>query len=338
MSPSSTREIYQVGTQAVHGTGVAATAKLAVPRIDFEPTDNVNRPRLAHGLMVRAPGNEFVQARGTTWRVPAHPLNYEQLQGWLNAAIAGGVTGQSGNGAPYAWDFVRNPAAYPALELLTLERRMTNLTDHIDERWLNAVITRLTISGQRNGEVQLAIEGFAGRRNTNALTAALTMPAVEHVPFPLSTVFINNAWNDLGDTRIAGQVLSWSWSFMTGAVGLPTAEGNVNLDYDTLVINSDMVGTEFRATLLQDKTRYEAERAAAEAQSLRAIRIAMAGTGNRALTIDSLLKYESGSIQAVAESDGQVVYDAVLRDATDAANLADVALVNNTDNKWGIAA
>lgn len=330
--------VYQVGTQSVLNTPVAATARLVLPGMQFEETDNVNRPQIANGLLLRSPGFEFVQARGSIWRAPAHPANFEQINGWLNTVLQGGVTGVSGNGAPYTWTHRRNPAVIPQINVLTLERRMTNFSDHIDERYPAAATTRYTLSGQRNGEIQEAVEGFARRRQTNTLTAAITMPQVEHIPYALSRVYLNNDWASLGTTQVEQRVLSWSWSFMTGAVGIPTADGNANLDYDVLVIDGRSVGIEFRARLMQSKARYDAEVAASEAQALRAVRIDIAGSSDRQITIDSLLKYEAGSITRVEEEDGQVVYDLVMREATDGAEVARVVVVNNINDQWGMAA
>src|SRR5690606_36034483 len=108
-------------------------------------------------------------------------------------------------------------------------------------------------------------------------------------------------------------------------------------DYGVLVYDGRQIGHRFRARLLQDKTKYEAERAAAEALSVRAVRVSFAGTGNRAANIDLLGKYERGSLQSVDESDGQVVYDIELVDATDGTNSLEGVVVTEVDDEWGIA-
>jgi len=334
MPSNAAASIYQVGTQSAFDTAVAATARLAVPRVDFEADDAVMRPQLAKGLAIRSPGNEFVTIRGGRWSVPAHPANFEQLPGWLGTVVAGGVTG-SGAG-PYAFTFTRNILALPALNLLTLERRMSDFTNHIDEEWLNCVGQELTISGQADGEVQLSVQGIGSKRTASTLTGSQTMPAVEHVPFSLSEVDLDPAWASIGSTQLVGQVLSWSVRVMSGAKGLRPADARTTLDHGLIVYDAREVGAEIRMRLLQDKTRYNAEVAAAEAQTLRGMRFAFAGTSSRAFNLDVLAKHTAGSLVTVDESDGQVVYDVVMQEATDATNFLEAVVDVTVNGEWGI--
>lgn len=334
VAPATT---YQVGTQSAFDTAVAATAKLAVPRVNFQPTDSVNRPQLARGLMVMNPGNEFVNARGSLWDVPAYVCSYEQLPGWLGMIVQGGVSA-TGAESPYTWTFTRNPLALPALNMATFERRMTEFTNHVDEEWPNCVATEATLSGEGGGDVNLATRGFGGAQAASTLTPSLQMPATEHVPFALSEVCLNSTWATAGDTQLLGKVLNWSLTITTGAVGLAVADGRENLDYGALVYNGRAIGHSFRMRLLQDKTLYQAEQAAAKAQTLRALRLAFAGTGSKAFNVDFLAKHTAGSLYVVDESDGQVVYDIEMVDATDGTNSLEAVVVNTSDEEWGWAA
>lgn len=335
MTPSvAPGSLFQVGTQSAFDTAVAATAKLAVPWVVFEPTDQVMRPRLAKGLMGEHTGNEFVTERGVEWSVPAHPANYDQIAGWFGTVIAGGVT-PTFNTPDYTYVFTRNPAAMQALNLLTLERRLSEFSNHIDEEWLNCVGRELTLSGQGRGEVQLAVRGFGSARAGSTLTAAQTMPEPTHIPFALSKVWRDAAWANLGTTQLTGQVLSWSVAVRSGAVGLPVADGRANLDYGVRLTDGRQVGHTVTMRLLQEKAVYNAEVAAAEAQTLRAVRLQMDGAANRRLRIDALCKHAAGSLSQVDESDGQVVYDVNLVTATDGTNMLVATVVNQLDNEWG---
>lgn len=333
VAPATT---YQVGTQAAFDTAVAATAKLAVPRMNFTPTDNVNRPQLATGLMLEHPGNEFVDARGSLWEVPAFAVSYEQLPGWLGMLVRGGVTATGGE-SPYTWTHTRNPLAMPALSMVTFERRLTEYTNHIDEEWPNCVATEGTLSAD-GSDVTLAVRGFGGAQAASTLTASLQMPATEHVPAPLSEVYLNAAWANAGDTQLLGKVLSWSLTVRTGAMGLQPRDGRPNLDYGVLVYNGRAIGHTVTMRLLQDKTLYQAEQAAAKAQSLRAVRLAFAGTGSKALNVDVLGKHAAGSLYVVDESDGQVVYDVELTSASDGTNSLEAVVVNTSAAEWGWSA
>ena len=338
MTPSAApATIYQVGKQSTFDTAVAATAKLAIPRMNFAPADVVRRPQLANGLMLMNPGNEYIGERGSTWDVPAFALNYEQLPGWLGMLIKGSVSA-SGGSAPYTWTFTRTPTALPGLNMATFERRLTDFTNHIDEEFPNCFATEATLAGERNSDVTLAANGIGGAMASSTLTASLQAPTVEHVPFALSEVFLNASWATAGDTELTGKVLSWSLGITTGVVGLMTAGGRSTLDYGVAVYNGRAIGHTFRARILQDKTLYQAEQTAAKAATLRAVRLAFAGTSSRAFNIDFLAKHTAGSLYVVDESDGQVVYDVEMVDATDGTNSLEAVVVNTGDEEWGWAA
>lgn len=337
MPSNAAAKIFQVGTQSAFDTAVAATAKLAVPDIAFEADDVVTRPQLAKGLAIRSPGNEFVTLRGARWSVPAYECNYEQLAGWFGTIIQGGVS-TADVSAPYTWDFVRNILALPSLNLLTLERRLSDFTNHIDEEWLNCVGQELTLSGQADGNVMMSVQGIGSKRTGSTLTASQTMPTVEHAPFSLSEVYIDTSWAGIGGTQIAGQVMQWSVRIMSGAKGLRPADGRSTLDHGLIVYDAREVGAEIRMRLLQDKTRYNAEVAAAEAATLRAIRFGFAGTSSRAANVDVLCKHTAGSLVTVDESDGQVVYDVALQEATDGTNFLAASIESVSDGEWGIDA
>lgn len=336
MPSASPGTVYQVGTQGTFDTAVAATAKLAVPRMNFTPTDQVNRPQLANGIMLMNPGNEYPVVRGSLWEVPAYECNYEQLPGWMGMLIDGGETAV-GASTPYTWTFTRSIGAQ-GLNMATFERRMTDFTNHIDEEFPNCVATEATLSGQGSGAVQIAVQGFGAAEASSTLTASLSMPTPEHVPFALSEAYLDSSWANAGNTQLSGKVLSWSLGITTGVVGLPTADGRANLDYGVRVYNGRAIGHTLTMRLLQDKTLYDAEKAAAKAQTLRAIRLSFAGTASRAFNIDALVKHAAGSLYAVDESDGQVIYDVSMVAATDGTDSLEAVVVNTSDEEWGWAA
>lgn len=331
---------YQAGVETTNGTAVAATAKLIVPDIDFQPTDNVNRPRQARGQAIASPGGEFPVVRGSTWSVPAHPLNYEQLPFWLRAAIQGGVTA-TGGGAPYTWTFARSGLVDPALKAATLERRRTDFTNHVDHEFAMCMPTRIRISGAQDGDMQLEVEGIANRREGSTFTASLQGPTLVQVPFARTRVYLNDDWASLGNTLLAGKVISWSFEFMTGVKLLRTADNNSDLDHDIDVIDGREVDTRATIRVLMDKTLYDAELAKAETDPppLRAVRFKADGPSSRAITIDGLYKHTAGSLLVpVDEVAGQDVYDITLQGATDGTNFLSAVVVNTSAVALGWAA
>lgn len=336
MPSNAAATLYQIGVQSTFDTAVAATAKLLVPRIDIEQTDQLGRPQWAKGLAVRNRGNEHPVTRGTRVTIPAFAVPLEQLPHWLGMAIVSGV---SATGDPDSYTYTRDITAAPGVTMATLERRLTEFTNHIDEEWPNFVLTELTLSGAQGQDIMLAASGFAAARAASTLTASLSAPATPEVmPHALSEVYLDTSWANAGNTQLTGKVLSWALSITTGAVGIPTADGRAGLDYGALVYDANQIGHRFTARLLQDKTLYQAEQTAAKAGTLRCVRVAYDGTSTLAWNIDALVKHENAEIAPVDESDGQVVYDVTMVDATDETNSLEAVAVTDNVEPLGWAA
>ncbi len=322
-------DLYQWGREATKGTAVAATSKIAIEEMAFEPLDEVHRPRLVKGLAVRSPGNEFALFRGTRWTARGY-AEYEQLQNWLEMSVVGSVT-PTGTG-PYVWTYTRNPAADPALRAYTLERRVTDLTNHIDNEWAYALATGITLSAGIDEAVRLEAEGLARRIQASTLTAAQALPTIEEPPIALTKIYIDSTWAGLGTTQIVAQALDWSVKFSTGVSVFRTVDGRVDQDFTVDVINGGEVGLDVEIGLLikADSGQYAVEKTAAEAQTLRAVRIQADGGSGRQIQIDMLLKHVGASLFTVEEQDGARIVRLRLQESTDGTNLLRVKLTNNT--------
>lgn len=317
---------FQWAREATKGTDLAATSKIAVENIAFTAEDLVERPKLAKGLLTRNPGNETIVFRGERFSVPEGPLNYEQLQNWLSMAVKGAVA-PTGVG-PYVWTFARTLTADPALDAFTLERRLTDGTTPVDHAWHYATLSRIGFSGARSGTVKFSAEGFARRRQTETLTAALTMPTTEHPAFGQSRVFVDTSWAGLGGTAYATQIYGWKVDFLTGAKPQETADNRTDLDFSIVTIDGYEVGLEVEIMALLTQTQYNAELAAAEAQTLRAVRVQVDGSSSRQIQWDMLLKY-SEMPHSIGEQDGQDIVSLKLVDATDGTNQFQCKVTNN---------
>lgn len=332
--PASTIDslrLFQWGKESTRGTAVAATSKVAVEEIAFEEDDQVYRPRLAKGLLHRNPGSETVVQRGTSWKVPKTPVIYDQLQHWLSMAVKGGVTATGVD--PYTWTFARSLTADPAPDSWTLERRLSDGTDSIDYEWAYALLSKLQITYEVDKALMLSAEGFARRVQASTLTGALTMPTIEIPPGALAKIWIDATWANLGTTQITGQVLQADVTFLTGLAPLMAFDGRADLDFSSYVLNPAGVGLDVEITMLVKASsgQFATEKTAAEAGTLRAVRLEVLGTQSRELELDMLLKHEKGSLFAVKAQDGQDIVTLKLTDSDDGTNMFQAKVVNKTN-------
>ena len=326
--------LFQSGLEvdATPGTAVPATSKMAVTDIVFTPTDVFHRPKLAKGLITRNPGNETVIARGTAFSIPETPVVYDQMHHYLAMAVKGDVAAA---GAPsvYTWTFPRDILADPDINTRTLERRLSDGTNFIDNEWAYAFLSLLRFIYEADQPLRFSAEGFARRMQSSTLTAGQVFPTIEIPPTALAKVWIDSTWATLGTTLIEAQVLRAELAFMTGYAPKMSLDGRTDLDFTTILLNAANVGMDLKLRLLikADSGQFATEKAAAVAGTLRAIRIKVTGTASRALTLDGLYKYNVPEIGTIGSEDGQDIAELDLVDATDATNLFSAEVVNATN-------
>lgn len=324
---------YQWGLEgdSTPGTAVAATSKIAVEGITFTPTDFFVRPRIAKGLITRYPGDETVIGRGTTFSVPESPFVYDQGHHWCALAVEGDVTADGVD--PYTWTYTRDITADPDVNTRTLEQRISDGTNHIDYEYAYALLSQLRWIYTLDQPLRFSAEGFARRVQSSTFTASQALPTILIPPAPLAKIWIDSAWASLGTTQVTAQVLSADVAFMTGYLPKMTLDGRSDLDFTTHVLNAENVGLDvtIRMLIKADSGQFAAEKTAAEAGTLRAVRLKVdSGSGNT-LSLDMLLKHEAASIQTIGSEDGQDIVELKLVDATDGANLFEVIVGNQVN-------
>ncbi len=322
--------LFQWGMEAdaTPGTAVPATSKLAVEDIEFTPLDALYRPKLAKGLITRHPGNETVIMRGTKFKVAESPVSYDQIHNWIAMAVKGDVAATGAD--PYTWTIVRDILADPDINTRTLERRLTDGTNHIDNEWAYAFLSVLRFVYKDNQPLKFSAEGFARRIQASTLTAAQAFPTIEIPPAALAKVWIDSTWAALGTTQVVGQVLGAEVAFRTGYKPKMTLDGRTDLDFTTNVLDASEVGLDVTLRLLIEAStgQFATEKTAAEAGTLRAVRFKVDGTQSRSLQLDMLLKHEPASLQTIGTEDGQDIVEMKLVDATDGTNLFQTVTVN----------
>lgn len=319
---------YQWGLESVKGTAVPATSKMAVPIINFEEAGEVYRPQLAKGIVLRNRGEEMVAFRHTEFEIPEAPVSLEHLIHYLAMAIVGGVT-PTGTG-PYVWVFTRDITAKDLPDTFTIERRLSDGAAYVDNEWAYCFLTALEIAGGQNEPLLLTANGVARRIQTSTFTAALALDEPTILAFQQVEIWIDSTWATLGTTKISGNVIGFTFAFNTGFVPLWTADGRADLDFIADEINSDEVQISAQIRLLVESgaSAFATEKAAAVAQTLRAVRI-KATSGTYSIQIDFLAKHNLPDIQAVEIDNGLNVVNLDLVEATDDTNLLSVTVTND---------
>lgn len=321
---------FQIGWEgdATPGTAVAAAEVLAIEDLQVTAEDPVERPRIAQGLALASPGQEYIPYRGTQLVVPATPAFFEQFQFWMNMGIV--ETGSpSGGPTDYTWAATRDPTAVPDPLTATIERRKTDGAAPYDEEWAYVFAERLRLSAAMDSAIMLEADLRARRRQSSTLTAAQSLPTgLEAMVGVLSTVYLDDSWANLGNTQLSNKIIGWSWEFRTGLMPYRSADGRTDRDFTGHWLNPPNAQLLIELTCLVDATTQAAQLAIAEAATLRALRLNVAGSANRALTLDQLVKYEQGSLQTIGEQDGQDIVTLRFREATDGTNLLAASLVN----------
>lgn len=320
-------EITQWAREAVAGTDLPATSKMITERFNPVPSTPENFiPQLQRGLLLANRGGEQVIQRGTNWTAEG-PLTFEQAQHLFSGVIQN-VAAPTGAG-PYIWTHTRNPAAFPSLASYTFERRINDGATPIDQAWHYAMFDELELTFATNEVWRYNATGFARPVKTEALTAALTLPAHEIATVPNTGVAIDSTWATLGATPIAGQILSGRILFKSGVGPLWTMDNpNADLAFTQVGYASSRVRCEIRLTMLVGAA-YATLKAAAEANTLRAVQITLTGTGGKSIVIKALQKHKIPELFGFDYDDEQTVVTLDMVGSTDGTNAWEAVVTNN---------
>lgn len=319
-------ESVQWAREATPGTDLATTSKMIVENFQLTPgSPEAYRPKLARGLMLANRGGESVIQRSSLWSAEG-PLSFEQAQNLFSGVILNDAAPTSG--PPKVWNHVRSPAAMPSLATYTFERSITDGSTPIGQAVHYAMMSDLELTFARNEVWRYKANGFARRIQTETLTAAIALPTYETCLVPGTKVFIDTSWAGLGGTQITGQVLSGSVKFGSGAAPFWTTEGRSDLDWLQPVYSSERTTCECSLTLLVG-AQYATEKTAAEAQSLRAVRLQIDGaSANAQIQIDMLLKYKVPELFAFELDDEQFIVTLDMVGSTDGTNAWQATVTN----------
>lgn len=321
------RSIYW-GKETTGGTAVAATERIVLESLDFEPVDEVVAPPTIRNYLMRAHGDEHVVRRGTTF-TGSGPMAFDQLHSWLSLAVEGGIT-PSGSGDNRTWAHSRDIGMPPTLNTFTFERRITDGTNHIDHEFAYGGLTSLTITVPGTGFVTLDVEGFARRIQASTLTTLTGVdlqPVLEYAVAPRSALYIDDSIGGIGGTLVASRVLGATLKFDTGLVPTWTCDNRTDLDWTLPVLDGQSTGVELEVTAMIDGAgsgtgSYVYEKAKAEAVANRFVSFFIEGsdigTGTkRSARFNMTMKHVPGSIFLLGSDNGRDIVTYRLRETCD---------------------
>lgn len=322
-------EIPQWAKETTSGTLVTATSKVGVVDFLVDPQDALDDPAILNGIAASSHGYEVITKRSINWSVPATPVVFDQVQGWLGMALIGGVTA-SGTASPFTWTYTMPGTAQPNNDTRTFEVRLTDGTTPSDWKFGFASLEELVISGGDGKPVEMTAKGFARRIQSATLTAALSLPTIALATFPNTSVWIDDAFGSVGSTQLTGQVLDWKFTIQTGLIPQFTADARTDFDFGTTVLDPSKRKAMAEITVLgQAAGQWATEKTKAETPSNRAVQIKLVNGPNYSLKLNGVFKYKpKASVFPATGKNGQMEAKLVLESSTDQTNLLSAILTN----------
>lgn len=325
---------FQSGRESAKGTAVAATSRMMIEDMTFDPASEaiIRRPALLKGQMVANRGNELRVHNGFKWAIPETPVVFDQFMAYLAMALKGGVA-PTGAG-PYVWDYTPAVTALPAQDSRTFEIRQTDGATPSDWESPYCMLQHLEISGAVNDPIKFSANGFGRKLVTSTLTPAIAVPAsIVLAPFALGLVKIDANFGALGTTTIAGQVLGFKFSMDTGLYGIDTADARADMDFTLDAIDVSKVKAQMEIVMLAIAGgQWATEKTAAEAGvggTLRAVDLDINVSASARLRLGGIWRYSDGSVFPDADREGQQIVTLKLESTSDDTNWIRAILTNN---------
>lgn len=333
---------FQLGLEATAGTAVAATMQVAVPDMVFQEIDEVVKPNLARGYLMRNTGSEFSRIRGTEWSLPEHPPNFQQFHNWMAASVGHIVTPTASPAGVFTWAFPRALSTVPVPDVFTLERRVTDGGTNTDAEWSYAFIKDWTLTGKQSGELGFSANGVARRRQNSTLTPAINPSAVLIPVFGRAQLSLDATFAAMqsGTTPVTNQLSDWTLQFMSGLFPVYTADNRADQDFTTYGFNPRLTGFNFTCRFYV-QSQWATELALAETigtSSLAGTRYArlaitfptfITGSSTFLMQFDMVALNESGSILKIDEQDGICLFEMKLTETANGVNPWFTATVRN---------
>jgi hypothetical protein len=290
----------QYGRETTPGTSVPATG---IWRGRFAPIEDRRTKTFVEeevGILVNAE-RSYTSQYLAGLAMPATELTFEQLPHILEAGI-GTVTPTGAN--PYVYTYSM-PTANTVNTIKTYTWEAYNVIAPTDYREMAySFVEDFTLSGAA-GEAWMMAANWLGRTPvTGTATAALTLPTVEEALFPKTKLYIDASGGTIGTTLVSGVLMGFELSVTTGLVIVPVGDGNLYFAAHKFVRPEVTFTLTMELEQTAGASRVNTERTAAEADTVRLLRLRTDGsTASRRLDIDLAAKYDL-PIGAYEDSNG----------------------------------
>jgi len=304
------------------GTAVPATSVWPYP-IAFEGDNVIERAPFALGIGWENAGQDKLAADGAKFSIAELPLVFEVLSILGHWGVKGDVL-PTGSAAPFTYTYtVPGTAANPSYVSRTLERRLSDGTNNLDDEWAYSMLTKWGLKWGQRGLVMFSGEGFSRIRKDSTLTPSQTPPALTQIPTSLVTVFVNDTFATMGNTQITGQIVGGEFEYETGNQNEESADGRTDLDFGISEFNPG--ARRYKLTIkvkVQNGALAFTERAKAKAASIRAVRVRVSdAVSGQSFNIDGLYTHETADgLQTIDRQDGQDIVEFSLVQSTDGTN------------------
>lgn len=222
--------VVQAGIEGTKGTAVPATKKL---RGDLVPTERHTRYYSQFPQGFRAnPGGTGVEV-GAGWSAVFNSeLTFEEILWFLQTGLRGSVAGAAGAGDEVEWTFSPQLTSEPTLQSMTLDYTESDgSTNHVAREVPYVMTKGYRVDWAINQEARFSADLFGRVSASAAPTAALSYYAEREIAKAnMLSVYMDSAWDDLGDTLLSGNVRSASLAVMFGNEEDMNLEGRSALD------------------------------------------------------------------------------------------------------------
>ena len=333
----------QVGKEAARGTAVAAARRIVTPQATYRRQETFEHfEEDMDGLLTRSSRAPLNTRNGTELEIGGFPLDFEQILLPLLSGVKGGITPTSpGTGKARLWTFKPSASADPAPDTFTVEFEESDFSSNAEMEAAYAFTNELEITGGDEGAPEVRFIMTARKTSDATKTAGLSLPALNPAANARWSVYVDDAWADLGNSRISGQVYGFTWKlgeFLRPGYYL---DNRADLDFSKyefgrrrVELSLDVVHDPSSSALVQTEEAHKSK------GTTRFVRVEIAGPAfaapddglNRFVRLDGAFRHMDGSMEERGgDREGLMSTQLVLQSTYDSVSTQDLQIAVQND-------
>ncbi len=291
----------QIGAETTPGTAVAATRRLSVKNATYRRMeDEYTGEEELTGTLARTAAPPIPTKRWTEFEFTM-PLDFDQSLLVPLAGVNGDVTSVANTSL---WDWTFDAPGDDIVVPITYTLEYAEVAPGGDTDGMRAAycfVTGFTITGGDNGvaEIQVSMVGRATQDNFTPTTGLALVP-IERAPMLKWDIYVDDAWADLGDTEILGQVYNFNLEFRDHLRPEWYLDSRTDLSFSQYEVGHRTLDLALDAVVAPAASGLiKVEKTAKIAQALRFARLKITGatTPAQSITIDMASYHASDSMQ-----------------------------------------